>query len=133
METEPPGQWTWQRAQDLSDPTDNEPPAGTYGGQIAYIPRHSASATAHLSWQQWGVNYAFIYVGERWHNSSNIAVNHEEPWYTSDMALTWQGNIRRVGARVSLECNNLLDQQYDVVLNYPMPGRNWRVTLQIRI
>ena len=126
------GQWTWQRARDLSDPADNERPAGTYRGQIAYIPRHSASATANLAWRQWGLNYAFIYVGQRWHNSSNIAVNHEEPWYTSDLALTWQANIRRVGARVSLECNNVFDQQYDVVLNYPMPGRNWRVTLQVR-
>ena len=25
------------------------------------------------------------------------------------------------------------DQQYDVVLNYPMPGRNWKMTAKIKI
>ena len=31
--------------------------------------------------------------------------------------------------RLSLEVNNLLNQQYDVILNYPMPGRNMAVSL----
>jgi len=26
----------------------------------------------------------------------------------------------------TLEVNNVFDQQYDVVLNYPMPGRNFK-------
>jgi outer membrane cobalamin receptor len=31
--------------------------------------------------------------------------------------------------KVTAEVNNLLDQQYDVILNYPMPGRNFALTL----
>ncbi len=125
--------YTWQRAEDLSDPTDNTPPAGTYGGQIAYIPRHSASATANVTYRQWALNYAFIYVGERYHNSSNILANYEQPWYTSDLSLSRRLDLGKVKLTAALEVNNLLNQQYDVVLNYPMPGRNWKITLKCEL
>ncbi len=122
--------YTYQRAEDRSDPTDNIPPAGTYGGQIAYIPRHSGSLTACLEWKQWSLNYAFIYAGERWHSSSNIPANYEEPWYTSDITLRRNIKLKHVRLSAALEVNNLLNQQYEVVLNYPMPGRNWKMILK---
>jgi outer membrane cobalamin receptor len=150
--------YTYQKAQDYSDPADNDPVAGTWGGQIAYIPWHSGSVLANLAYKDWGLNYSFIYVGERYHNSSNIRANHEEPWYTHDLSLTKDfriGSLRnpkseirnpksekpynRTTAKphnrttvltVQLECNNLLNQQYDIILNYPMPGRNWKCVLK---
>lgn len=125
--------YTWQLARDYSDPTDRDSYGGTYKGQIAYIPRHSGSATANIDYRSWGLNYSFIYVGERYHNSANIRANHEEPWYTHDLGLTKQFRFRGWGLSLALECNNLFDQQYDVVLNYPMPGRNWKMTAKIKI
>ncbi len=122
--------YTYQRAQDYSDPTDNDPEAGTWGGQIAYIPWHSGSAIAGITHRGWGLNYSFIYVGERYHNSSNIRANHEEPWYTHDLSLMRDFNVGGTKATVAIECNNVLNQQYDVVLNYPMPGRNWKMKLK---
>ena len=35
--------------------------------------------------------------------------------------------------KAALEVNNLLSQDYDVILNYPMPKRNYRFTLTIEI
>lgn len=125
--------YTWQRALDYTDPADNDAPAGTYRGQIAYIPRHSGSATAGLMWHRLSVNYSFIYVGERWHNSSNIAVNHEQPWYTSDISVSWRQPIVGLNTRFSLEVSNLLNQQYEVIQNYPMPGRNFKIILECDI
>ena len=122
--------YTYQRAQDYSDPTDNDPEAGTWGGQIAYIPWHSGSAVGNLTYRSWGLNYSFIYVGERYHNSSNIRANHEEPWYTHDLSVTKDFRWGSGSATIALECNNVLNQQYDVILNYPMPGRNWKCVLK---
>jgi outer membrane cobalamin receptor len=31
------------------------------------------------------------------------------------------------------EVNNLLDQDYEVIVNYPMPGRNFAITLSMEI
>jgi outer membrane cobalamin receptor len=125
--------YTYQRAQDFSNPADNDPEAGTYGSQIAYIPWHSGSAIVGVSWRLWDVSYSFIYVGERYHNSSNIRANHEQPWYTHDVALGRAFRWWRVKGRVSVEVNNLLNQHYDVVLNYPMAGRNFRVIFRVEV
>ncbi|MDL2255329.1 TonB-dependent receptor [Parabacteroides sp. OttesenSCG-928-K15] len=125
--------YTYQKAQDFSDPSDNDPQAGTYNGQIAYIPWHSGSAIAHIDWKTWSLNYSFIYVGERYHNSSNIRENHEQPWYTHDLTLTGTFQTGKMKLKASLEVNNLFNQQYDVVLNYPMPGRNYKLVLKVEI
>ena len=126
--------YTYQKAQDFSDPEDNDPVAGTYGSQISYIPWHSGSVIANLDWRSWNLNYSFIYVGERYHNSSNIIENHEQPWYTHDLTLSKVFKIRKIGnLRIAAEVNNLLNQQYDVVYNYPMPGRNYKLILKFEI
>lgn len=125
--------YTYQEAKDLTDPTDNDPEAGTYGGQIAYIPWHSGSATAQLSYDRWELNYSFIYVGERYHTSSNIPANYEQPWYTHDLTLGKTFQFTKWGFKVQAEVNNLFNQQYDVVLNYPMPGRNYKLILKFML
>jgi outer membrane cobalamin receptor len=131
--------YTFQKAQDFSNPADSDPRAGTYGRQIAYIPWHNGSAIVNMNWQSWDLNYSFIYVGERYHHSSNIRENYEQPWYTHDLTLgkTWRFRMNGRGnppaVRISAEINNVLNQYYDVVLNYPMPGRNYKLILKIEI
>lgn len=125
--------YTFQRAMDYSDPSDCLDAAGTYRGQIAYIPRHSGSAVAAAYWWRFNLNYSFIYVGERWHNSSNIPVNYEQPWYTHDLSASYVQPLGRTRLRATLEINNLLNQQYEVILNYPMPGTNFKLILQFDI
>lgn len=125
--------YTYQSARDYSDPSDCIDAAGTYKGQIAYIPHHSGSVTAGANWRGLDLSYSFIYVGERWHNSSNIPQNHEQPWYTHDLSASWTQPMRSCTLKLTAEVNNLLGQQYEVIQNYPMPGRNFRFTLRLDI
>ena len=125
--------YTYQRAQDYTDPTDNADEAGTYKGQIAYIPRHSGSVIVGGEWQRLKLNYSFIYGGERYHNSSNIAANYEQPWYTHDISGSYEMKLGTTLVKATLEVNNLLNQQYEVICNYPMPGRNFKVILSFEI
>lgn len=119
--------YTFQKAQDFTDPTDTAPNGyGTYGGQIAYIPWHSGSAVMRVDWKQWRLDYSFIYVGERYHTSANTRANYEQPWYTHDLGLGRLFRWEKWNLNLTLEVNNLFDQQYEVVLNYPMPGRNYK-------
>ncbi len=122
--------YTWQSALDYSDPTDCRDDAGTYKGQIAYIPRHAAAVAAGLQWHGVDINYSWIYTGQRWDNSSNIPENHIQPWYTSDISAAYSFGLGNTMLRISLEINNLADQQYEVIRNYPMPGRNYKVIAQ---
>lgn len=123
------GAYTYQKAQDMTDPSDPV----TYRGQISYIPWHSCSATTLLQWKNWALNYAFIYTGERYHNSANIPANYEQPWYTHDLALSKLFVFSDWKLSAAVEVNNLLNQQYDVILNYPMPGLNGKVVVKVII
>ena len=125
--------YTFQKAQDFTNPSDNDPEAGSYGSQIAYIPWHNGSAIANLMWKTWDLNYSFIYVGERYHNSSNIKANYEQPWYTHDLTLGKTLRLKKINGKLSAEVNNILYQYYDVVMNYPMPGRNYKLILKIEL
>lgn len=117
-------QYTYQQARDVTSSSDVY-----YNHQIPYIPWHSGSAILQLSWRNLDINYSFIYTGERYSQQENIRYNYVEPWYTSDLSASW----RHGHWRVTLEVNNLLSQDYDVILNYPMPKRNAAVTLEYKL
>lgn len=121
-------QYTFQRAIDITNPADNY-----YRDQIPYIPRNSGSAIVNLQWRGWNVNYSWIYVGERYNQQENIIYNYMQPWYTSDLSLSYDFQLRKLRFRILGEINNLLSQDYDVILNYPMPKRNFRLTLSVEI
>ena len=77
----------------------------------------------------WSLGYSFIYVGERYNQQENIIYNHTQPWYTSDMTLMKEIRWGKARLRFTAEVNNLFDQDYDVILNYPMPMRNYKFGL----
>ncbi|MBO6034299.1 MAG: TonB-dependent receptor, partial [Paludibacteraceae bacterium] len=100
-----------------------------YGGQLPYTPWHSGSATGNLSYKGFNLNYSFIYTGERYESSANIPVNYVQPWYTHDIAFSYSHTFNRCKLKASIQVNNLLNQQYEVVKSYPMPGTNFRAIL----
>lgn len=125
--------YTYQKAQDFTKRKSEELQKITYGGQIPYIPWHNGSAIVGLMYKDWRLNYSFIYVGERYHNSANIPENYEQPWYTHDMSVSKTFIYKKWNGKVSLEINNLLSQDYEVVLNYPMPKRNYKLSISFEI
>lgn len=121
-------QYTYQDARDITDPTDTY-----YNHQIPYIPWHSGSAIFSASYRQWDFNYSFIYAGKRYNQQENIDYNYMPAWYTSDLSLMYRFRWVKTRCKATLEVNNLLDQQYDVILNYPMPGRNYAISMEVEI
>ena len=117
-------QYTYQDARDVTSPGDSY-----YRHQIPYIPWHSGSAVVNVSYGGFDLNYSFIYAGERYNQQENIRYNYMQPWYTSDLSVAY----RRGAWRLMVEVNNLFAQDYDVILNYPMPRRSFGVTLEMKI
>lgn len=116
--------YTYQEAQDRTDPASE-----WYGGQIPYIPWHSGSVVVGGVWREWDLNYSFIYTGERYESRANTPANHAQPWYTSDLSLSRNIRFRNSTLRVTVEVNNIFNQQYEVVQCYPMPGTNFKIKL----
>ena len=124
--------YTYQTAIDVTNSEDTY-----YGDQIPYIPWHSGSAVGGLDWKSkrgdhYGFNYSFIYVGKRYCQQENTVYNEVLPWYTHDLAVYAEWNIKQYWLKANFELNNMLGQDYEVIQNYPMPKQNIRCTLVFR-
>jgi vitamin B12 transporter len=119
--------YTYQKA---LDKTSN---SFSYNQQIPYTPLHSGSFIASSQYKNLGLNYSFIYTGERYSQKANIPVNYLEPWYTHDASVQYKFKIHQNHLNIRAEINNIWNQYYDVILNFPMPGRSYRFTLNYTI
>lgn len=120
--------YTYQKAQDFTDPEDI-----WYGGQIPYVPWHSGSVIVNCGYKDWSFNYSFIYTGERYEARANTPENYAQPWYTHDISLSKTFVFKTWQMRATAEINNILNQQYEVVQCYPMPGINFNIKLNFII
>ena len=49
------------------------------------------------------------------------------------VALSRTFTLKKVACKAACEVNNLFNQSYDVIANYPMPGTNFKITLTIQL
>ncbi|WP_083535194.1 TonB-dependent receptor [Chryseobacterium kwangjuense] len=121
--------YTYQRAGDYTDRKEDY-----YGDQIPYVPWHAVTFTMMADYRDWSFNYSFMYTGERYDAQlNNIRANYLQPWYTHDVSVQKKFNWHSHQIKASFEVNNLLDQYYDVVRNYPMPGRNFKLIVSFTL
>jgi outer membrane cobalamin receptor len=121
--------YTFQRARDFSDREESY-----FGHQIPYTPWHSGTFSLMSDYKNWSFNYSYVYVGERYDvNQNNIQYNYIQPWYTHDLSVQKRFNLKSHQIKASFEVNNIFNQYYDVVLNYPMPGRNFKLIVSFTL
>ena len=126
--------YSYQHVVDVTTPHGK-----TYGHQIPYTPRHSGGATlrAHCPWID--LAYSVMCVGTRYSLQQNTDASRL-PAYT-DHSVTLTKNIilgkskmeERNSLTVQFKIQNLFDKQYEIVRNYPMMGRNYRLSISINI
>ena len=105
-----------------------------YKNQIPYTPKHSGSFVLSAAYKTWNFNYSFIYVGERYNvHLDNNKYNRLNPWFTNDLGVHKEFKINQYSFKTSFELNNVLNQQYDIVSNYPMPGRQFKIILSVNL
>ena len=117
------GSYSYQRVEDR-----NNPDATTYGYQVAYMPRHQGSLS--VSYENPWVNVSLhgTSVSSRWPNN-----NHYEgtliAGYTDCGATLWrQFRWHRHQLEARFDLKNVFDKHYEIVANYPMPGRNYQIS-----
>lgn len=115
--------YTFQESLDVT------PGGNSFGQQIPYVPKHSGGLSMMVDFKRLALNYSFIYTGKRYSQKANIPSNYIQPWYTHDMSLNYAFQISENPLKAGLEVNNILDQQYAVIKNFPMPGRSFRLNL----
>lgn len=105
------------------------------GKQLPYVPRHSASLTARLTWHSWSLLYKWIYNSSRFTMSSNdTSLSGRLPDYFMN-GVTAQKDIlvHPVALQFKLAINNLFNEHYLSVLGHPMPGTNFEFFVTVTL
>lgn len=114
---------TWQRDLNRTDPEGQ-----SYNKPICYSPTLSYGITGIVGWKWLTLTVSDLHVGERmWSYADPEDVL--KPYNNIDLKFT--GRWRWLTA--SLEVNDLLDEQYEHVPRYPMPGRSFTFSLTFSI
>ncbi len=117
---------TWQHDVNRTDPDDED----TYDKPICYSPTLSSGVTAIIGWRNLQLSTSYLYVGERmWSYADPEDVL--KPYHNIDTKLTYSRHIGKTEWAICIEVCDLLDEQYEHIPRYPMPGRNYKLTLSL--
>lgn len=118
--------YSFQQAIDVTNSSSNN-----YRHQIAYTPRNSGSGKAALEMPWLNVAYSVVWSGARYsgnYNSKEFKLNG-----FADHSLSISKDLKTTFGSLNFtaEALNLLNKNYQVVRNYPMPGRSYRITISM--
>lgn len=98
---------------------------------IPYAPRSSGSSFIAAAYKAFGLNYNVLYTGDRYSLRPNIPTNKMDDWFIQNLSVSYQNKLAKLNYKILAEANNITDINYTVIKNYPMPGRNYRISFQI--
>ena len=120
--------YTLQRAIDVTDPE-----AQGYRVQLPYTPLHSGSARLLLATPWVNVGYSMIAASERYSMSEQIARYRIAPYAEHTLTLSHTFIVHSTSLTAQAEAINITNAQYEVIQYYPMPGRQFRLSLTIKL
>ena len=121
------GAYTFQQALDLTNPS-----AKNYKDQLPYTPRHSGNASVLLKTPWLHVGYNVMAVGKRYFMDQNIPSNEIEGYVEHGLTASRSFQLGKATTlRLQADVVNLTDRQYEAIKYYPMPGRSWRVGMNL--
>jgi outer membrane receptor protein involved in Fe transport len=121
------GTYSRQKAIDITDQS-----AKNYRHQIPYTPNHSGSASLTIDNPWMNISYNLTAVDKRYVLPENTKNNEIKGYMEQSVSAAREFHLRGRKLRVQAEAINIGNVQYDVIKFYPMPGRSYRVSIEVR-
>lgn len=115
--------YTLQFTQDM----DKE--STTYKDFLPYTPVHSGSGALTYSYKRIRCGYNFVFSGIRYAGANKDTDNYMSAYIDHNIFASWSINKFDLTA----ELNNLANNNYFIIKDYPMPGRNYRLIVSYRL
>lgn len=126
------GNYTYQRALDVTNPDPSTLEGKTYKHQIAYTPRVSGSGQAVLETPWVDLSYSMLFSGKRYALGQNISKNRLNGYTDHSVSARRSFRWGKTDISLSAEVLNLANKNYEIVKNFPMPGRSFRITVGVK-
>jgi vitamin B12 transporter len=100
-------------------------------GQVAYRPRYSATFSVAASTLGFRGTLRYRYIGRR-RAVAGSDLNTLAPFGVTDLQIARQVPMSRANVELAIALDDLFDRAGTLLLDYPSPGRTWRLTLSVR-
>ncbi len=105
----------------------NRAPASGESKTPIYIPNHKASGSIRFGFKAMSFQYNQIYNGRVFIDESNSA--YMPHYYPANISLSYKISFKKQSLLVKGKINNLYNEQFQVVANRPVPGRNYSLDI----
>jgi len=113
---------------------DYSPNDGQIGKQLVFTPVHEGSMTLKTDWDKWGLLITGNIAGKQFTDDDNSESFAMDPYATINAWISRDlGNGRPFKGKIIAEANNILDASYQSRPGYPMPGRNYRLSINFNL
>ena len=118
------GSYNFMQAEDVTDPSSK-----TWRNQIVYTPRHSGSGSLTVETPWANLSYNVTYASERYTLAQNLPQYRIKPYADHGLSLSRKLQWKHHQLRIQLDALNLGNKNYEIIRFYPMPGRNYKLTI----
>ncbi len=122
------GTYNFMQAEDITDRNSK-----IWRNQIIYTPKHSGSGSLTFENPYVNLTYNIMYASERYSIAQNIPENRIKSYTDHSISLSHTFKWKKQSLRIQLDALNLSDKNYEIVRFYPMPGHNYKVTINYKL
>ena len=120
--------YNFMQAQDITNRNSK-----LWRSQIAYTPKHSGAGGCSIDFPWFTLGYNITWAGERYFRAQNSEDNLIEQY--TDHSINLSKRIEKGRHKLYIQANakNLSGKNYEIIRFYPMPGRNYNITISYSI
>lgn len=97
--------------------------------QIIYTPVHKGNIGMTLGYSIFQLGTQFTITSKTFANSDHRPSSQIDGFYTTDIFFRTTLPISKTNISLEFGINNLLDQEYETIKYYPLPGRNYNLKI----
>jgi len=120
------GTYTYQQVLDKTDKNTQ-----MFNQQLPYTPHHAVSGTIQTETPWVDLNYTLLYCGKRYYERVNRPEYQMQGYADQSVSLLKNFRWKNYRCLLSAECLNFMNEFYEIVRSFPMPGRSFRVGVKL--
>lgn len=102
----------------------------SYNKQIFYIPKETSKINAGLKYKNTGLNLFYSFTGIRYQDLENTIALPAVDLLNGN--IYYDLNIHNLIIHTKFEVNNILNKNYVIISGYPMPLRNFKISISLK-
>jgi len=100
--------------------------------QLMYVPYNTINSYTKIRYKTYQIGINWSYTSKRF-NTNDHKDYMLQPYHVFNIHLTKTFNLNNFKPEIQFKIKNLFDNQYQVIKNYPMPGRAYYINISFQI